>query len=275
MSDIYLNGQFIAKQDAKVSIEDRGFLLADGVYEVVRIYNGKPFMLDLHVQRLRQSLAAIRIQADADELTNATRELLDRNGLRDARAYWQVTRGAAPRNHAFPTNVQPTVLAMVDPVAPLLPDAPLPTDKALLTDDRRWLDCAIKSLMLLPNVLARQQALEAGCGEAIFHRGSVVSEGAATSVFAVIDGVLRTHPTDGSILPGVTRAVVLELAKAEGIALSEQAFTVDDMARAQELILTGTTKHVTAVTRCGGHDYPVGPVAQKLHRAFIGKAISG
>ncbi|MCC6681177.1 MAG: aminotransferase class IV [Phycisphaeraceae bacterium] len=275
MSNIYLNGQYIPRQDAKVSIEDRGFLLADGVYEVLRIYNGKPFMLDLHVQRLCQSLAAIRLPADIDCMVPATMKLLQQSNLRDARAYWQVTRGPAPRNHAFPAKVQPTVLVMVDPVGPLLPDAPLPTDKALLADDRRWLDCAIKSLMLLPNVLARQQALEAGCGEAIFHRGAVVSEGAATSVFAVIDGELRTHPTDGSILPGVTRAVVLELAKAEGIALREQAFTVDDMARAEELILTGTTKHVTAVTSCGGRDYPVGPVAQKLHQAFVNKVLRG
>lgn len=151
----------------------------------------------------------------------------------------------------------------------------------MLHPDRRWADCGIKSLMLLPNVLARQLAVEAGCGEAILHRGSLVTEGAATSVFAVFDGELHTHPADGTILAGVTRAVVIELAQQLGIALREEAFTVDDLPRASELLLTGTTTHVAAITRCvrqnaeDEHTYFAGPIAQQLHEVFVDAVLNG
>lgn len=274
MTTVYLNGEYLPADRAMVSVEDRGFLLADGVYEVLRVYDGKPFEIDRHLRRLRDSLAAIRLDCDPAPLADITMQLLERNGLTDAKAYWQITRGPAPRNHAFPDSPRPTVYARLDAAEPLEAPDDVHAASVILYPDRRWLECGIKSLMLLPNALARQAAAEAGCIEAILHRGSVVTEGAATSVFAVIDGVLRTHPADGSILPGVTRAVVVELARKLDIPVRENAFTLDDLPGADELILTGTTRHVTAITRCGDHAYPVGEATRKLHAAFVEK-VSG
>lgn len=269
MSIVYLNGQYLPESQATVSVNDRGFILADGIYEVTRLYDGKFFTLDRHLQRMRDGLGAIRLRCDIDHLANVTLELLKRNNLRDAKTYWQITRGPAPRNHAFPKEVNPTVFASVSYEPPIDEMTSIPEVGVILYPDRRWAECWIKSLMLLPNALARQAAAEQDCVEAILHRGDIVTEGAAMSVFAVIDGELRTHPLDGSILPSVTRSVLLEVARDIGVPVREEAFTVDELRDAEELFVASTSKHIHAVTRCDQKVWAVGAITRQLHEGFI------
>lgn len=270
---VYLNGQIIPKSAATLDIEDRGAMFADGVYEVTRYYDGKPFAMAEHIQRLKNSLAMIRIPepADVSRLGEISDELMRRNHMSDAIVYWQVTRGPAPRRHPFPTETKPTMFVIAYSATKFDPAAPPPAGKtAIMQEDIRWSLCCVKSLMLLPNVLARQAAEEQGAYEAILHRGDIVTEGAATSVGIVRDGQLWTHPANQWILPSITRAVVLDLARDAGVPVIERAYTVEELLSADELFIMGTTSHVTPIVSVDGK--PVGrgvwPVATKLHEAL-------
>lgn len=272
---IYLNGEYLPKAQAALSIEDRGVLFGDGVYEVLRFYHGRPLRMEAHLERLRRSMKGIRLDEPEQvaHLPRISMELVQRNNLPDAKVYWQVTRGAAPRDHLFPAApVQPTVLAIAYPASPLEPAGQVPAWRAILVEDLRWSCCWIKSLMLMPNVLARNQAHQANCQEAILHRQGRVTEGSSSNAFIVRDGTLWTHPADQWILDGVTRRLVLELAHQQGLPVREEAFTVDQLLAADEVLLTGTTTHVAAVTHVDGRTIgsgKIGPVAQQLHRAFV------
>jgi D-alanine transaminase len=271
---VYLNGQYASKHAACWSVEDRGTLFADGVYEVVRYYAGRPFEIERHINRLQRSLAGIRLAepGDVEHLKQISDAVVERNGLADAKVYWQITRGAAPREHAFPTEPIPGVLVMAYPAAPLEQASPPATCKAALHPDRRWADCWIKSLMLLPNVLAKQAAHDAGADEAILHHGQTITEGSATSVMAVCGGTLYTHPLDGRILGSITRQVLLEAAAELAIPVRERAPTVAQLRAADEVIICGTTTHVAAVTHLDDQpiaDGAVGPVTQRLHAALL------
>ena len=199
-------------------------------------------------------------------------ELLERNGLSDAAVYWQVTRGSAPRHHAIPEETAPTVLAMAYPEPALDPEAPPGTVTVVLEPDRRWLRCDIKSLMLLPNVLARNAAQQAGADEAVMHRDGVVTEGASTSVFIASHGRLRTHLADHAILGGITRAILLDLARAANIPVEETTFTIDELRSADEVLICGTTTNVASVTHVDGRPVggaQVGPMARRLHKLLM------
>ena len=277
---IYLNGEFLPKSEAAISPDDRGFLLADGIYEVLRVYRGCLFEPDAHWQRLARSLREIRIDPPAGtDWTGLSMRLLQQNQLerRDASIYIQVTRGVAPRNHAFPQPAgPPTVYAAADPVDD--PNAgPAGSSKwesgagIQLVPDVRWLRCDIKAVGLLPNVLASQQALEAGADEAVFVRDRAVTEGARTNFAAVFDGCLHTHPANHLILPGITRAVVLRLCAALGVAVVQRPIPETDLAQADEMMLLGTRSEVMPVvrvnTRAVGNGKP-GSVTHKLQAAF-------
>ena len=271
---VYLNGQYLPRQEARLDIEDRGTMFGDGVYEVVRYYNGRGLDVMPHLDRLRRSMRGIALDAPDDiaDLPGISHTLIQRNDLQHAKVYWQVTRGPAPRDHAFPGTPTPTVLAIAYPAPAHDPDATCPSCTALLHEDRRWGDCWIKSLMLLPNVLAREAARRAGCDEAILHRDRHVTEGASTNVFIVNNGELRTHPADAHILGGITRDTTLKLAKQAGITVHERAGTTDELRAADEVILTGTSLPVSAVTTIDGArigDGRPGPVARRLHAAFM------
>jgi D-alanine transaminase len=277
---VYLNGRILPRDQAHLDIEDRGAMFADGVYEVIRYYRGRPFALDRHERRLRQSLAALRLEAPAAlaALPGATAELLTRCGLTEASVYWQITRGVAPREHAIPSGLHPTVLAIAYPVPAVDPAAPPPSVSAILLPDERWHHCAIKTLMLLPNVLAKTAAHDAGAHEAILYRGRTVTEGSSTNVAIVTsDGVLRTHRADQWILPGVTRAIVLELAKELGIKIAQRAFNPEDLFTAAEVFITGSTTQMAAVTALDGKPVGggrLGPVTQRLYQAFLARVAS-
>ena len=277
---VYLNGDFVPKAEARLPVDDRGFLFGDGIYEVTRAVDGRLFEVDRHLERLRNGAAALALPltaATVAEMPAIWERLLAANGLTtgEAMVYLQVTRGAAPRTHQFPpAGTPPTIFASASPLLP--PDAVRARGAAVVTyPDIRWARCEIKSVNLLPNVLAKQAAAEAGAFEALFVReDGVVTEGAQTTAFAVIDGVLRTHPLTPRILPSVTRAVVLELAAELGIAVREEAFDRAAMLAAGELFVASTTADVMPVVRVDGQsvgDGAPGPIARALAEAIAAR----
>jgi D-alanine transaminase len=269
---VYLNGRYLPASEATISTLDRGFIFGDGVYEVWRVVRGQLFEAARHHARLERGLSELRIAQPDDgpleRITAIGRRLLAENGLAggDATLYVEVTRGAAPRTHYFPTaGVAPTMLVMASAFSPS--EARYTGTKAITQPDVRWLRCDLKTVQLLPNVLARQVATEAGASEAIFVRDGVITEGTHTTVFAVVDGVLRTHPANHLVLPGVTRDVAIELAHDARIPVRETAVALEELPNTTELLLTGTTTDVTPVIRLDGQ--PIGsgtpgPVARAL-----------
>lgn len=256
-----------------VSIEDRGFQFGDGVYEVVRSYGGQVFRLDAHLDRLVQSAQAIRLPMRYS-LPHWRRLILRAyrmSGFPDAKIYLQLTRGPAPRDHGFPATVRPTVVVTVRELAPLPPALRRDGVGAIAVPDLRWGRCDVKSLNLLANVLAREEARAAGVFEAILVRDGHVTEGAISNVFAVIQGTIVTSPTDPSILPGITRAATLDLVRAEGLTLAERSVSVPELRAADEVFLTGTTIEIVPVVTLDGVKIgsgEPGPVTQRLAQRF-------
>lgn len=206
MKKVLVDGQLIDREEASVDIEDRGYQFGDGIYEVIRVYNGQIFTADEHLNRLYSSAEKIQLHIpfQKEELMNLINLLVSENEVEDGSVYMQVTRGAARRNHVFPgEEIQPVLTAYTNEVP--RPDLALEDGvHAITAEDIRWLRCDIKSLNLLPNLLAKQEALEKGCQEAILHRDGVVTEGSSSNVFIVKDGVIQTHPATNLILNGIT-----------------------------------------------------------------------
>lgn len=270
---VYFNGAYMPKDQVRISPDDRGFLFADGIYEVARAYGGRLFELDAHLRRLANGLAALDIQGvDAPAMGDVFRQLLRKNGFAaaDATIYLQVTRGAAPRTHWFPTTpVPPTVYAEAKPFTPRAD--PGVGIAVITTPDVRWARCDIKTVGLLPNCLANQRARAAGAMEAVFVRDGVALEGTSSSFFAVLDGEVRTAPASNYILPSISRAVVLRLCDEAGLPHRETPVFVEQLPRATELFMAGTTLEVMPVTTVDGR--PVGsgapgPVATRLSAMF-------
>lgn len=267
---VFLNGTVLPRSQATVSIDDRGFLFGDAVYEVFRALPGRFIEAERHLSRLTRSLREIALPIPELDLLDIATELIRRNGLEHGQAliYVQVSRGASPyRQHAFPAeSVPPTVLMAVAPFEPRLEQAERGV-AAITAPDLRWSRCDIKSVNLLANVLAAQQASQAGAFEAILVREDRVTEATRCNVFALIDGALRTHPNGRFILPGVTREVVLELIAKAGLPLRVDAVTTRELARAEELFVTGTTSDVLPVVTLNGRpvaDGRPGPVTRRL-----------
>jgi D-alanine transaminase len=271
----YLNGQFLPRAAAAVPVEDRGFVFGDGVYEVWRVVGGRLFETQRHLARLSSGLSELRIPApdlvDPERLTAIADRLLTDDALRDGEAtfYVEITRGVAPRTHQFPSGtIAPTVFAMANRFKP--PEDLRASGATCITmPDIRWLRCDIKTIQLLPNVLGKQAAAEVGALDVLFVRDGAITETSHANVLAVIDGAIRTHPTNNLILPGVTRAVVLEIARNLGIRVDETPFTPGDLARASEVFLAGTTTDVMPIIRVDDlviGDGKPGPIATTLFR---------
>jgi D-alanine transaminase len=268
---VYLNGHFLHRTHATLSVDERGVQFADGVYEVVRYFNGKAFTMVEHLDRLKRSLDGIELRCDADAVASISDELVHRNGLAEARVYWQITRGSAPRNHVIDETLTPTIYLSAEEAPRLVAEDPIPSISVITTLDDRWHNCWIKSLMLLPNSLAKTRAAKAGADEALFVRDGRVTEGASTNCFAVFDGELYTHPADRFILEGITRNIVIALAKELDIPLHEQAFSSADLPGADEVFITGTGTLLAAVTTIDGNalgDGQAGPITKQLWDAF-------
>lgn len=269
----YLNGQYLPRSAATVPVDDRGFVFGDGVYEVWRAVNGLLFETERHLQRLSFGLSEIRIGAPditrVDVLRRVADRLLRESGLTEGEAtvYVEITRGSAPRTHNFPpAGTKPTVFATVNRFIPA--DELRRTGARVITiPDVRWMRCDIKTLQLLPNVLAKQGAADAGAVDALMVRDGMITESSHANVLAVLDGAIHTHPANNLILRGITRQVVLDIARETGIAVHEHAFSERDIPRLEELFLVGTTTDVTPVVRVNdttiGGGTP-GPIAKRL-----------
>lgn len=268
---VYVNGQWMDEKEATVSFLDRGFVFADAIYEVVHIYNGKYFKMDLHLERMQNGLDKLRIPYRAQNLIPVFEELLRRNPeIVEGMLYVQVTRGTAPRAHGLPQLAEQTVVAYVKPVQP---DKRIweQGGRAILVEDLRWQMCNVKTTGLLLNAMAKQEAVDRGTDDAFFVRGDIVTEATSSNLFIVKNGELLTHPNGPHILPGITRHVVIELAKKLGIPVKETAFTKEELLAADELFITGTMSEVAPFVEVDGHPIgsgQVGPVTRQLQEAF-------
>ncbi|HVV69792.1 MAG TPA: aminotransferase class IV [Gammaproteobacteria bacterium] len=273
---VYLNGQFLPVEQATVSVMDRGFLFGDGVYEVIPIFNSRFFLPKRHLQRLKRSLTAVEIDfaVDEDQLLALFEELLQRNTEQgDTQVlYVQITRGAAlNRDHLFPEGVKPTLFAQCTAVKPLTEAEMRQGSHAITVQDTRWAWCYIKAITLLPNVLSAQHARQVGAREAILLRDGVALEGCSSNLFIVKDGVIITPPANYQILGGVTRDIVLELARSNQMPVKEASVTENMLRHADEVWMTGSVKEVLPITQLD--DKPVGTgkvgaVWEKMQRLY-------
>ncbi|MBL8961107.1 MAG: aminotransferase class IV [Gemmatimonadetes bacterium] len=282
MSIIYLNGQFLPRANATLAIDDRGFIFGDGVYEVTRVVKGALFESGRHLKRLARGLADLRLQPEESlaDIEAISMRLIAENGLADGEGtvYLQVTRGAAPRTHHFPpAGTRCTVFMSAQKF--VVPHDKRATGVSCVTyPDIRWARCDIKTVNLIPAVLAKQHAVDCGVFESIFVRDGAITEGSHTNCFGVIDGELRTYPASNYILGGVTRDVTIELAHELGIPFEARPFHVQDLPRLEEFFVTGTTTDVMPVVELDGK--PVGngrpgAITMRLYEAMARRLYGG
>lgn len=255
---VYLNRTFLPKEKATLSPDDRGFIFADGVYEVIKYYNGKPFRYVDHLERLERSLKETQIGfEDLTGLEAIFFRLLEENNLKGVHAgiYIQITRGANKRVHHFPVGIQPTIYAFAFSL-PSFTENLEKGIKVITREDIRWLRCDIKSVALLPNTMLYNQAVEAGAGECILIRDGKVTEATHSSVLAVKNGTVVTHPLSNLILPGITRKIILEICAGNSIPVEERAFSEKELYEMDELMIAGTGSEITPVIQV--NDIPVG-----------------
>ena len=248
---VYLNGEYLPLNEAKVSVLDRGFIFGDGVYEVIPSYGRKALRFEHHMQRLQNSLDAVRIE---NPLSNSQwktiiDKLISDTDSQDQYIYLHITRGVASRDHRFPEEVKPTVFVMSSALNAVDPELLKTGVTAVTLDDIRWQYCNIKAIALLPNILLRQQAVDKGAVEAILIRDGNMTEGAASNVFIVTNGVIKTPPKDQKLLPGITRDLIVKLAKEHDMPIEETAITEEEFLAADEIWLSSSTKEILPVTK--------------------------
>ncbi|RDI44332.1 D-amino-acid transaminase [Falsibacillus pallidus] len=273
MEKVIVNGELIERKDAVMDIEDRGYQFGDGIYEVIRVYNGKMYTAEEHLKRLYESAEKIglKIHYQKDEIKSHAARLIDENMLETGIIYMQFSRGIAPRQHAFPLkDVACSYIAYTREMP--RPEASLDKGvKTLLVEDIRWLRCDIKSLNLLGNILAKQKAAESDCYEAIQHRGEIVTEGSSSNVFIVKDGTVMTHPATNLILNGITRQVIQKVCAENAVPFVEKEFTVEQLLAADEVFLGSTTSEVMPIIQVDktviGEGVP-GSMTRKLQELF-------
>jgi D-alanine transaminase len=273
METAYFNGEFKPKNEIVISPDDRGFLLADGVYEVVRWYEGFFYDMEGHMARLKRSLRELRINWEgADSFPEIAKELITRNNLmtQPSMVYLQVTRGAARRSHSFPSPEAPVTIYMYS--WGFNPDGAQKENgiKVMLKEDIRWSRCDIKSIALLANTISFQEACENGHKECIFVRNGYITEGTHSNIFFVIDGILFTHPESNNILSGITRKNVLRIAQQAGLMIREEALAENRIRFVQEAFITNTSSEVTPVIELGGNTLGEG-IPGKITRLLSNK----
>jgi D-alanine transaminase len=270
---VYLNGKFLPIEEARVPVLDRGFIFGDGVYEVVPVYSRVPFRLDEHLARLERSLGEVRIRNPHTraQWRDIIYRLVDAQPFDDQAVYFQVTRGVAKRDHAFPKGVEPTVFMMSNPLVTPPLELVEKGGAAVSAQDNRWLRCDIKSISLVGNCLLRQVSAEAGAAETILFRDGRLTEASASNVFAVKRGVILTPPKGNLILPGITYDVVTELAQANGMPLEFREVLESEVRSADELWVTSSSKEVLAIVSLDGArvgDGRPGPVFARMYQLY-------
>jgi D-alanine transaminase len=270
---VYLNGRFLPLEDAKISVLDRGFIYGDGVYELIPVYGRKPFRLKQHLARLQRSLDGIRLanpHSDA-EWERIIRDLIARMPFDDQGVYFQVTRGVAKRDHAFPSGTAPTVFMMSNPLVLPSPEQVERGVAVVTARDERWLHCDLKTISLLGNVLARQLAVDGGAAEAVLFRDGHLTEASASNVLIVRDGVVVAPPKDNQILPGITYDAAFELAREGRMEAEIRPIPREEALHADEMWLSSSTKEILAVTTVDGQPFAggrPGPLFRKIYALF-------
>ncbi len=269
----YVNGKWVALQSATISVEDRGFQFGDGVYEVMRTYYGQVFHLTGHIERLLES--ADQVQIRPRETPGQIQKIIEagckKTGYKETKIYVQITRGIAPRLHSFPKNNRPTSVYTFREMTVIPQKTRSQGVSVISVEDIRWGRCHVKSLNLLPNVLAREQALQSGAYEALFVRNGWVWEGAGSNLFAILDQQIVTPPKGPFLLSGITREQVIQLGQKMGMPLREAEISLEDIYRADEVFLTGTTIEILPVVRVNGRKIGTGKpgkITQRLSSAF-------
>lgn len=270
----WIDGSRCDLSEAMVPLEDRGYLLGDGVYEVIKIYNGKPFYLHPHLDRLQNSASAVNIKIpySMEKIEGEIATLIENSDCKSGYLYMQVTRGSAERDHLAPEGTNPSMVMYVREYPAPVSIEEIKPCSCIAVPDERWMNCYIKSINLLPNVMARHKAAEAGAQEVLFYRpGAIVTEGTRSNTFAVIDGIVRTHPESKLILSGITRMIALEILRELGYPVSEEAFNLDELERASEVWTTSTGMEVLPVAdidgKAVGEKVP-GPICRHLIEKF-------
>ena len=269
----YLNGTFLPLDQARIPVLDRGFVLGDGVYELVPVYSGTPFRLDAHLARLQRSLNGIRLPnphglARWREIIG---ELIAAQDFADQTVYIQITRGVAPRDHAFPAGIAPTVFLYAQPLRTATAEQKTAGVCAITAPDPRWQHCDIKAISLLANVLMRQQAVEAGCAETVMLRDGWLTEGAASSIVLVKAGVVIAPPLSPHLLAGITYELVLELAAAHGILHEVRPVAEAELRSADEIWMLSSTREIMPVVRLDGvavGSGAQGPIARQMDALY-------
>jgi D-alanine transaminase len=269
---IWLNGEVLPLAEARIGVEDRGFQFADGVYEVIRIYNGRPFTLSEHLDRLGRSCEGIKLTSPLSkgELTREIGKFIERSPVREGMIYLQITRGPSPRNHIFAPS-RPTVLFYARPLPVVPPAGSAEGLKLISQNDERWQRCWIKSIALLPNVLAKNAAVAAGCDEAVFVEKGIVTECSASNFFAVAGGKVLTHPVGPKVLPGITRLVLMDLCKQLDVPFVERAISEAECLAADEVFITSTTREIGWVARWNDRvigNGACGPITKRIQAAY-------
>lgn len=272
MSKMLYNNQ-IMERDNIIDIEDRGYQFGDGIYEVIGVYDGEPLMMEEHMARLERSARELRLPlpASTTEIKNHLDKLAEANGLEEGIIYMQVSRGIASREHGFPNPDTPAVTVAYTREEEREPDVEDQGATAVLAEDIRWLRCDIKTLNLLPNVLAKQKAVENNAIEAILHRGDTVTEASASNVFIVKNGELYTHPADNYILNGITRRKIIQLCDELNVKVNEQTYTVNDLLNADEVFVSATKMDVIPILKIDGQaigNGEPGAITKQVLQAF-------
>ena len=273
VTKVFLNGKILPLEQAHVSVLDRGFIFGDGVYELIPVYSRVPFRMDEHLTRLERSLGEAKIRNPYSRAQWRTHiyALIDAQPFEDQGLYFQVTRGVAKRDHAFPKNIEPTVFMMANPLVNPPADVVEKGSSAVTAVDNRWLRCDIKSISLIGNVLLRQLSAEEGASETILFRDGKLTEASASNVFIVKRGTIQSPPKTNLILPGITYDVVVELAQANKLALEFKEVTEAEVRAADEIWVTSSSKEVLAIVQLDGKrvgDGRPGPVFRRMHQLY-------
>lgn len=272
MTYVLFNNQITQRENVKIDIEDRGYNFGDGIYEVIPVYNSKPFASEEHLQRFESSAEKVEIQLPYKKelLQNLLTDLISKNNLVTGILYIQMTRGVFPRAHLYERNAEGLITGFTQKI-----DFPIEQKQngiaVLITEDIRWLRCDIKTINLLGNTMLKRQAADNQCHEAIMHRNNLLTEGSSSNLFIIKSGTLYTHPATNLILNGITRQIVIKLASEANIPIKEQAFTLEQLKAADEVFLTSTTQEVTPIVSIKGDlntTFSIGTVTKTLQQLF-------
>jgi len=268
---VFLNGKFMPLEEARVPVLDRGFIFGDGVYELVPVYSRVPFRMDEHLARLERSLASVRIRNPYSraEWRDIILQLVARQSFEDQGVYFQVTRGVAKRDHAFPKDAAPTVFVMSNPLVNPPQELVERGAAAVTAVDDRWLHCDIKSISLIGNCLLRQASADVGAAETILFRDRRLTEASASNVFVVRDGVILSPPKSGLILPGITYDVISEIARSAGLPIEFRDVSEPEVRSADEVWVTSSSKEVLAIVALDGKPVGGGKPGPVFRRVYV------